>query len=162
MTKPRRRQSGEGGISPYATKAGTRYWAKYRVPIGDDATTTKEVLKRGFLTRKAAADFLTEKRAEIKRGVHVAPSKITVGQWLDQWLKSLRLAPSTMASYRKNVRLHITPKLGDIPLVRLTGTRISVLYRDLERDGRQDHESGTGLSARTVRYNPYDLEGCVA
>jgi hypothetical protein len=63
MTKPRRRQAGEGGISSYTTKAGIRYWAKYRVPVGDDGTT-KEVLKRGFLTRKAAADFLTEKRAE--------------------------------------------------------------------------------------------------
>jgi integrase len=79
-------------------------------------------------------------------------AKITVGQWLDQWLKSLRLAPSTMASYSKNVRLHIKPQLGQIQLARLTGTRISTLYRELERTGRQDHESGTGLSARTVRY----------
>jgi integrase len=48
--------------------------------------------------------------------------------------------------------LHIKPHLGDIQLTRLTGTRISALYRDLERSGRQDHESGTGLSAKTVRY----------
>jgi integrase len=150
VTKPRRRQSGEGGISAYTTKAGTRYWAKYKLPLDDG--TTKEVLKRGFATRKAAADFLTDKRAEIRKGVHVAPSKITVGQWLDQWLKSLRLAPSTKASYVKNCRLHLKPKLGDIPLARLTGTRISTLYRDLERDGRQDHKEGSPLSARTVRY----------
>jgi hypothetical protein len=78
MTRPRRRQAGEGGISSYATKAGVRYWAKYRVPLDDDGTMTKEVLKRGFQTRKAAAAFLTDKRAEIKKGVHVAPSKITV------------------------------------------------------------------------------------
>jgi integrase len=150
VTKPRRRQAGEGGISAYTTKAGTRYWAKYKLPFEDGAT--KEVLKRGFPTRKAAADFLTDKRAEIRKGVHVAPSKITVGQWLDQWLKSLRLAPSTKSSYTKNVRLHLKPKLGEIPLARLTGTRISALYRDLERDGRQDHKEGSPLSARTVRY----------
>jgi integrase len=122
------------------------------VPIGDDGTTTREVLKRGFLTRKAAADFLTEKRAEIRRGVHVAPSRITVGQWLDQWLRTLRLAPSTKSSYAKNCRLHIRPQLGEIQLARLTGTRISALYRDLERSGRQDYKEGTPLSAKTVRY----------
>ncbi len=130
--------------------AGIRYWAKYKVPLEDG--TTKEVLKRGFLTRKAAADFLTDKRAEIRKGVHVLPAKITVGEWLDEWLKSLRLAPSTMASYRKNVRLHIKPKLGAVPLVKLTGTKITTLYGELETSGRQDHKSGTRLSARTVRY----------
>jgi integrase len=50
------------------------------------------------------------------------------------------------------VRLHIKPRLGAVPLVKLTGTKITTLYRDLERTGRQDHESGTALSARTVRY----------
>jgi integrase len=62
------------------------------------------------------------------------------------------LAPSTHASYAKNCRLHLKPALGDIPLARLTGARISAHYRQLERSGRQDHESGTGLSPRTVRY----------
>jgi integrase len=57
-----------------------------------------------------------------------------------------------MASYRKNVRLHLKPRLGEVQLVRLTGPRISALYRDLERDGRQDHKGGEPLSARTVRY----------
>jgi integrase len=56
------------------------------------------------------------------------------------------------ASYAKNVRLHIKPQLGEIQLARLTGTRISALYRDLERDGRQDYRGGSPLSSRTVRY----------
>jgi integrase len=56
-----------------------------------------------------------------------------------------------VASYRKNVRLRIKPKLGAVPLVKLTGTKITTLYRDLERGGRQDHKESTALSARTVR-----------
>ena len=150
MTKPRRRQAGEGGISAYETKAGTRFWAKYKAPLEDG--TTREVLKRGFASRKAAADFLRDVNSEIAKGVYVVPSKITVAEWLDQWLASLRLAPSTRSSYAKNVRLHVKPQFGQIQLARLTGTRISALYRDLERSRRQDHHSGTGLSARTVRY----------
>ena len=44
MTKPRRRQAGEGGISEYATKAGPRYLIKYTVQRED-----------GIVSRRAAA-----------------------------------------------------------------------------------------------------------
>lgn len=156
MTKPRRRQAGEGGISEYTTKAGRQYLVKYTTTLADGSS--KVVLRRRdndgkpFLTRKAAADYLGDVNSEIRRGTHVVPSRVTTGEWLDLWLSSLRLAPSTVASYRKNVRLHIRPALGTVPLAKLTGTRISAHYRDLESSGRQDHEKGTGLSARTVRY----------
>jgi integrase len=150
MTKPRRRQAGEGGISEYATKAGPRYLIKYRAPLDDGSS--KVVLRRGFLTRKAAADALGDINAEVRKGAHVVPSKITTGQWLDQWLAGLRLADSTRSSYRKNVRLHVQPYIGAVPLAQLTGSRLSALYRTLETSGRQDHEAGSALSARTVRY----------
>jgi hypothetical protein len=150
MTKPRRRQAGEGTSREYQTKVGPRYLIKYKNPREDEGP--EWIVRRGFLTRKAAASALGDINAEIRRGAHVVPAKITVGQWLDQWLASLRLAPSTKSSYAKNVRLHIKPQLGETPLGRLTGTRISALYRDLERTGRQDHKEGSPLSARTVRY----------
>lgn len=57
-----------------------------------------------------------------------------------------------MASYRKNIRLHIKPYLGSVPLSSLTGPRITALYQQLEAAGRSDHQAGAGLSARTVRY----------
>jgi integrase len=103
-------------------------------------------------TRRQAADELREILSKINEGSYVRPQKITVGQWLDQWLSGLRVAPSTMASYQKNVRLHIKPALGELQLARLTGAQISALYRELECHGRRDHESGRGLSARTVKY----------
>jgi hypothetical protein len=40
---------------------------------------------------------------------------MTLGDWLDQWMAGLRLAPSTVASYRKNVRLHIRRYLSTRP-----------------------------------------------
>jgi len=116
VTKPRRRQSGEGGIVEYRTKAGVRYAIKYRVPREDGAD--RQVLLRRtrarepMLTRKQAAEELRGILSELARGTHATPSRLTLGDWLDQWLDSLRLAPSTMASYRKNVRLHIRPKLA--------------------------------------------------
>lgn len=150
MTKPRRRQAGEGGISEYATKAGTRYLIKYGHTKPDGSRGV--VLKRGYLTRKDAAADLRRRLATVDDHSHVVPAKMTTGQWLEQWLDGLQLAPSTMASYRKNVRLHLAPRLGAVPLQQLTGARISAAYRGMEASGRQDHRAGEGLSKRTVRY----------
>lgn len=148
MTKPRRRQAGEGGISEYETKAGKRYLIKYTAT--DEQGEKRVILRRGFLTRKAAAEELREQRTHLANGTHVSESGVTVAEHFDQWLDGLRLSPSTIASYRKNVRLHVQPYLGKLRLEQLTGTRLTALYRQLEREGRAD---GTGgLAARTVRY----------
>lgn len=145
-TKRNRRQAGEGTISEYQTKAGPRYLIKYK----DDLGAVK--LKRGYPTRTAAAEALGDINADLRRGQYVDPSKMTLGAWLDEWLTGLRLSPSSMASYRKNVRLHVQRHLGTVPLNKLTGPRITALYRTLETTGRADHKAGTGLSARSVRY----------
>lgn len=148
MSRPRRRQAGEGGISAYQTKAGERFLIKYTT-TGEDGSP-RVVLRRGFPTRKAAAAALGDVNAEIRRGMYVVPSKVTVAEYLAEWLDGLRLAPSTVASYRKNVRLHVVPYIGTVPLAQLTGTRLTTLYRQIEQDGRAD--GGGGLSPRTVRY----------
>jgi integrase len=151
VTKPRhRRRAGEGTVSQYQTKAGTRFLIKYKNP--NEGEGPEWVVKRGFLSDEEADDFLGDVHYEIRKGVHVVPTKKTTGKWLDEHLESLRLAPSTMASYRKNVRLHIKPHIGQVPLDKLTGTDITRMYRKLEAGGRQDHKEGSPLSARTVRY----------
>jgi integrase len=157
MTRPRRRADGEGAVIEYQTRAGLRYAIKWREQREDGSE--RQVLRRRtrdgreMTTRKQAAEELGSILAKMREGAYVTPTgKLTVGQWLDQWLDSLRLAPSTMASYRKNVRLHMKPRLGQTQLARLTGTNISAVYRDLEGTGRQDHKKGSPLSARTVRY----------
>jgi integrase len=148
MTKPRRRQAGEGGISEYATKAGARFLTKYTFirPDGSKAVA----LKRGHLTRKAAGEYMRTQLANVDRGTHVPPNRVTVGEHFATWLDGLRLEPSTIASYRKNVRLHLTPYLGQLRLEQLTGTKLTRHYHQLETSGRADGNGG--LSARTVRY----------
>lgn len=148
MNKSRRRQAGEGGISEYATKAGLRFLIKYGYTTDDGIR--KVTLKRGFLTRKAAAEELRKRLASIDSGTHVAPNRVTVQQHFATWLDGLRKQPSTIASYRKNVRLHVVPHLGALRLDQVTGTRLTKLYRQLETSGRADGKGG--LSPRTVRY----------
>jgi integrase len=148
MTKPRRRQAGEGGISEYATKAGPRFLIKYGYTRPDGSKAV--ALKRGYLTRKAVGAALRGQLGNVDKGTHVAPNKVTVGEHMATWLDGLRKEPSTVASYRKNVRLHVEPHIGSLRIEQLTGTRLTKLYASLEKTGRVDGKGG--LSARTVRY----------
>jgi len=148
MTKPRRRQAGEGGISEYVTKAGPRFLIKYGYTQEDGSKGI--ILRRGYLTRTAAGKGLREQLSALDVGTHVAPNKVTVGEHMATWLDGLPKEPSTVASYRKNVRLHIAPHIGALRLEQLTGTRLTKLYHQLEQSGRVDGKGG--LSARTVRY----------
>src|SRR3712207_5178127 len=148
MAKPRRRQAGEGTISAYATKAGPRFLIKFTAQREDG--TKRVVLKRGFRTRKDAAAAL---RAEIRKsevGEGVEPSKQRLDAYLAEWIQGQRLSPATLASYSKNIRLHIEPHLGVQPVARLTGSAVDAWMRTLEASGRADGRGG--LSARTVRY----------
>jgi integrase len=105
---------------------------------------------------------LNARLVDASRGELVEPSRQLTSDYLIDWLAGLRLAPSTIASYRKNVRLHIAPRIGGIRLGALTAERINALYRDLERSGRADHRQGEGLSPRTVRYIATILSSALA
>lgn len=151
-TKPKRRQRGEGTVSEYQTKAGSRFLIKYADATGKMCLRRRDVNGDPFLTRKAAAAALGDILTDLRRGAYVDVSRMTLGAWMDEWLEGLRLGPSTMASYRKNVRLHVKPGLGDVPLNKLTGPKLTAHYRHLEESGRVDHKAGAPLSARSVRY----------
>jgi len=142
----KRRSPGEGSVWAYQTKAGER-WA-----IGHPSFGTRRNAAGWGKTKRTAQQALRGMLTDASRGELVDPSRQPVGAYLEQWAAGLRLAPSTVASYRKNIRLHITPALGTVPLAALTTERIDRLYRELERGGRADHRQGEGLSPRTVRY----------
>jgi integrase len=148
--KRARRKPGEGGAYAYKTSKGIRYYYKCTVAKLDG--TKEPIVRRGFLTETAALKAMREALVKSDRQEWIDPSKQPLGGYLDEWADGLRLAPSTIASYKKNIRLHIKPALGTIPLASLTAARINTLYRKLETSGRTDHKRGEGLSPRTVRY----------
>ena len=75
----------------------------------------------------------------------------TFAAYAELWAAGLRLEASTIAGYRKNIRNHIVPKLGDIRIDQLTAARIGAHYRELEKSGRRDKVGfGTPLSANTI------------
>jgi len=145
----KRRSPGEGSVWAYRERNGTERWA-----IGHPSFGTRRRSPNGekWYTKKAAQEALRTMLVDAARGELVDPSRQPCGDYLGEWLDGLRLAPSTVASYRKNVQLHIRPRLGSVPLSGLTTERINALCRELERSGRSDHRKGEGLSPRTVRY----------
>jgi integrase len=104
----------------------------------------------GFERKRDAERALADLLAKQQRGEYVDPSRLTLGRFLeDDWLQSVRtsLREGTFESYRRNVRVHIVPRLGDVPIQQLTAARLNGFYGDLL--------SGThrrSLSPRTVRY----------
>ena len=123
------------------------------VDVGRDADgRRKQKWHSGFATRKDADAALAGVVAEINDGGYIEPSKLSTGEYLtDRWLPAIEgtVRPSTFHSYAMNVRTHVLPRVGSIPLQRLSAADLNRTYADLARDGRKD---GKSLSPRTIRY----------
>lgn len=77
---------------------------------------------------------------ETNNGTYVEPDKITVGQWIDQWIeagapgrKKKKVGQRTLERYEELLRVHVKPTLGDTRLQKLKATEIDRLYNQLEK-----------------------------
>lgn len=62
-----------------------------------------------------------------------------------------QLRPSTFDSYARNVQNHVVPRIGSVPLQRLTPEDLDAFYAHLLTEGRRNG-SGGGLSVKSARY----------
>lgn len=125
------------------------YW-EARYTIGFDSGTGKQVQKSvSGKTQKEVAQKLKELTAALDAGTYIAPSKVTVGQWLDLWQQDylVDVRPSTVTSYEAIIRNHIKPKIGAIRLDSLTTQDIQEFYNRL----RFPSENRKALSAKTIK-----------
>lgn len=80
----RKRQNGEGGISAYQTKAGTRYRIAFGEPRDlehrDSATVQRS--KEGFVTREEATQALRHALNDIEAGQRIRTNDVTVAEYL--------------------------------------------------------------------------------
>ncbi len=115
----------------------------------------RQARRRGFHTKKAAQAALTETLGDLNARSYIEPSRLTLREYIaDRWLPVVagELRPSTLHSYQRNLRLHVLPRLGAVPLQALDPASLQALYANLARSGRRDHLAGHGLSPRTVNY----------
>jgi integrase len=138
-----KRGHGDGGIDA----RGENVWRlRYRV--------------NGRRFTKTFRGSLSEARKELRglirsgdTGEHIAPDKITLAQWVDEWLtlKAAKRRHKTVERYRELLRLHVIPKLGARPLQQIETREINSLYLKLDET----------LAPRTRNHIHVVLKGCL-
>ena len=105
----------------------------------------------GFPTQKAAKAARDKARVNVSRGTYVAPTNVTVTEWLDQWLTghAVELKPSTEHAYRQKIDGYLKPAIGAERLQALSPSRLSAVFRAM---GESGGKGGRALSARSVEY----------
>jgi integrase len=101
---------------------------------------------RHFARKRDAERWLASQEVAIARGEWVDPtlSKITVGEWLPQWLAhQVQLKPTTMVRYEVALRRQILPRWEFVPLAKITHSDVSSWVHSLTDEG---------LAPATVRY----------
>ncbi|MGN8968683.1 tyrosine-type recombinase/integrase [Intestinimonas sp. HCP28S3_D6] len=142
-----RAANGSGSIRKRTvTKNGKSYtYWEARVTVGHDPITGRQV-QRSITgkTQKEVAQKMREMAVEVDQGTYQAPSKMTLGEWLDIWLKDYlgSVKPRTLESYQCQIKNHIRPQLGPIKLDTLTTHTIQHFYNSL---------TDSGLSPKTVK-----------
>src|SRR6516165_3347070 len=141
MTK--KRSHGDGGID----QRGENSWRlRYRVR-GQRHTTTFH-------------GTLSEARKELRRllkasddGVHVAPARTTLADWVTEWLelRARSVSAKTAEHYAALLRVHVLPVLGERALQDIDVAEIDRLYGRLAEQ----------LSPRSVRHIHVVLKACL-
>jgi len=120
-----------GSVAAYSTARGKRHKVQYRKP--DHSSTSK----RGFLTKREATLFLASVEVSMSRGAYVDPtrSRITVGDWMDQWMAARTdLRASTLDRIEGIIRRNIKPALGNVALADLRRMLIQEWASSLSTD----------------------------
>ena len=148
----RKRKSGEGTVR--LRKDGR--W-EGRVVIGYD---DKGLPKTKNVLAKTKADCVA-KLESLKESVAPATAvkiraDMPFGEWMEFWYENYSkpmLRPSSQRSYEDFIRLYIRPKLGSVPLNKLTMNDLQRFFNWMRKDGRTLHREtrGGGLSDNMVR-----------
>ena len=149
----KKRANGEGNIRK---RKDGRWEGRYTA--GYDEKTGKRLIKNVLgKTQAEVKEKLAKAVAEAESVDVRRADEYTLGTWLQTWYELYakpHLRFSTAEYYRRGIELHITPRLGDIPLKKLTGRDLQWLYKDLQEHGRlREAQKGKqpGLSDSTIR-----------
>lgn len=124
-------------------------FGNYRISIyiGKDKSGKKEYYWETFKgNSKQAKDRETELRYQVKKGKFFKPSKLTVSDFMDKWLKDyseVHVSPYVHERYESIVNVHIKPELGEYALTQLTKPEIAEFYSKCLK---------SGLKAQTVKH----------
>lgn len=91
------------------------------LPDGDDAdgqVRIGDLLENVSKDKKAPLPDLEQTRRRFRAGQSLT-SRLTVGDWLDEWLEAKRRRKTTLTGYASHIRVHLRPRIGHLQLDRL-------------------------------------------
>jgi integrase len=119
-------------------------YIKYMSPEG-----RKSYVKRGFSTRKDAAQHEAEMKTKLQNPgyspINVMKGKQSVKDFLEEWIENYgkaNLRPSTYTSYKGHIKNHIIPIIGHVQLRAVTPAMLDKLFQTM---------TDKGLAQNTVR-----------
>ena len=140
----KKRANGEGNIRK---RKDGRWEGRYTA--GYDEKTGKRLIKnvlgktQAEVKEKLAKAVTESETVDVRRA-----DEYTLGTWLQTWY-ALYAKPhlrfSTAEYYRRGIELHIVPRIGDIPLKKLTGRDLQWLYKDLQEYSACGSRCGSGF-----------------
>ena len=136
----RKSAAGTGTIrKKTVTRAGKEYtYWEARYTAGYDPGTGKQI-QRSITgkTQKEVAQKLKAATTAIDEGSYTAPSKMTVGQWMDIWISEYlgAVKPRTVDLYKGVVKTRIKPGLGAVKLDALNPHTVQSYYNGLTKEG---------------------------
>ncbi len=125
------------------------YW-EARLTVGYDPGTGKQIQKSfSGKTQKEVREKMQVAAVSVNDGTYKEPSKMTVGEWLDIWLRDYlgSVKPMTELNYTQHVHNHIKPALGAIKLDVLNAPMIQSFYNSLGKP----QKGKEALSGKTIR-----------
>ena len=150
--KMKKRKSGEGTLR-------LRKDGRWEGRIVVDYDTEGLPITKNVLAKTESE--CNQKLNELKDKLDIATrnkvkSSMPFGEWMDFWYQyycKIGLKITTQEGYESRIYKHIIPKLGDIPLNKLTQNDLQKFYTDLKENGRLRYVDtlGKGLSNRLVR-----------
>jgi integrase len=130
-----------------------------RFTYGRDPLTGKQMQRSVYgESHKEVQQKIREALTQVNNDTYINPSKLTLGEWLDTWLKTYQknsLKETTYSNYMTLTQKHIIPYIGKMQLCKIKTIQLQELYNKLQQDGRvirkESQNQPKGLSAKTVR-----------
>jgi integrase len=109
------------------------YTIRYDIPGPNGTRKQKWEVCKG-MTKKEAEQHLRDIQSSVYRGDYVQEYKITLEEYMEQWLNSHEndLSPTTLEVYQKQLRKRVFPVLGNYTIGKLRPSHVQALYKTLE------------------------------
>jgi integrase len=122
------------------------------VDVAPHGLSRHQEKRGGFGTKAEAVVAMTRMLLDRQNGTYVPPNKLTSAEYLRVWLAAVgdegAIRRTTLKTYEIAVRIHLVPRIGEVPLQQLTRRTIKEMYEAIRHGGRA---RGLGdLSSKTV------------